>query len=118
MNKIVRVVFSPEAEEAYKELNTFAVDSKIERSILNSIDKKKELIKANPHYGEPIAKDKIPEEYKKRYGVTNLFWVELSNFWRMMYTLTNNETEVEIIAFILDIFDHEKYNKKFGYKGH
>ena len=116
--KRVRVVLSPEAEEAYKQLNKVAVDSKIERSILNSIDKKKELIKANPHYGEPIAKDKIPKEYKEKYGVTNLFWVELSNFWRMLYTLTNNETEIEIIAFVLDIMNHNKYNKKFGYKKH
>ena len=116
--KPVKVILSPEAEEAYKQLNAVAADSKIERSILNAIDKKKELIKANMHYGEPIAKDKIPDEYKIRYGVTNLFWVELSNFWRRLYTLTNNETEVEIIAFILDIIDHERYNKKFGYKGH
>ncbi len=116
--KPVRVILSPEAEEAYKQLNAVAADSKIERSILNAIDKKKELIKANMHYGEPIAKDKIPDEYKIKYGVTNLFWVELSNFWRMLYTLTNNETEVEIIAFVLDIMNHEQYNKKFGYKGH
>ena len=78
--KIIRVILSPEAEEAYNQLNKLAVDSKIERSILNSIDKKKELIKANPHYGEPIAKDRIPEEYKKKYGAKNLFWVELANF--------------------------------------
>ena len=116
--KIVRVILSPEAEEAYKQLNEIAAGSKIERSILNAIDKKRDLIKANPHYGEPIAKDKIPNEYKQKYGVTNLFWVELSNFWRMLYTLTNNETEVEIIAFVLDIMDHDKYNKKFGYRKH
>lgn len=116
--KIVRVILSPEAEEAYNLLNKAAAESKIEKSILNSIEKKKELIKANPHYGEPIAKDKIPKEYKQKYGVTNLFWVELSNFWRMLYTLTNNETEIEIIAFVLDIIDHKKYNKKFGYKKH
>jgi hypothetical protein len=61
--KPVRIVLSPESEEAYKLLNEFA-DSKIEKSILNSIVKKKELIKANPHYGEPIAKDRIPQEYK------------------------------------------------------
>jgi len=54
--KLVRIILSPEAEEAYRLLNKAAVKSKIERSILNSIDKKKELIKANPHYGEPIAK--------------------------------------------------------------
>ena len=75
--KQVSVVLSPEAEEAYKQLNELANESKIERSILNSIEKKKDLIKANPHYGEPIAKDKIPEEYKRKYSVTNLFWVEL-----------------------------------------
>jgi len=114
--KPVRVVLSPEAEDAYKKLSEAAVDSKIERSILNAINKKKDLIKANPHYGEPIAKDKIPFEYKQKYGVTNLFWVELSNFWRMLYTLTNNDSEIEIIAFVLDIVDHEMYNKRFGYR--
>ena len=114
--KPVKVILSPEAEEAYKQLNAVAADSKIERSILNAIDKKRELIKANMHYGEPIAKDKIPDEYRIKYGITNLFWVELSNFWRMLYTLTNNETEVEIIAFVLDIIDHKEYNKKFKFK--
>ena len=47
--KSVRVVFSSEAEEAYKYLNSEAQHSKIERSILNSINKKTELIKANTH---------------------------------------------------------------------
>lgn len=114
--KTTRIILSPEAEQAYKTLNQQAPNSKIEKSILNSINKKIELIKANPHYGQPIAKDKIPQEYKNKYNTTNLFWVELSAFWRMLYTLTNNDTQIEIIAFILDICDHEKYNKKFGYK--
>ena len=116
--KEVTVILSPEAEEVYNYLVSEAEHSKIEKSILNSFEKKKELVKANAHYGEPIAKDKIPNEYKKKYGVTNLFCVVLSNFWRMLYTLTNNETEVKIIAFVLDIMDHKKYDKKFGYKGH
>jgi hypothetical protein len=34
----------------------------------------------------------------------------------MLYTLRDGETEIEIIAFILDIIDHKDYNKKFGYK--
>ncbi len=114
--KSVRVILSPEAEEVYKYLNAEAAKSKIERSILNSINKKKELIKFNPHYGDPIVKDKIPKEYVARYGVTNLFRVELSNFWRMLYTLTNDEMEIEIIAFVLDIIDHKEYDKKFGYR--
>lgn len=80
------------------------------------MNKKVELIKENIHYGEPIGKDLIPKEYKEKYGITNLFWVELPNFWRMLYSLTNGETKIEIIAFVLDVIDHKKYNKKFGYK--
>jgi hypothetical protein len=114
--KITRAVLSPEAEEVYGYLNSKAQDSKIERTILNAINKKVELIKANPHYGEPVAKNLIPEEYKEKYGTTNLFRVELPNYWRMLYTLTDGETRIEIIAFILDLLDHKKYDKKFGYK--
>lgn len=32
--KLVKVVLSPEAEEAYKQLNAIAANSKLERSIL------------------------------------------------------------------------------------
>jgi hypothetical protein len=58
--KKVRVILSPEAEEVYKHLNKEAPTSKTDRMILNAINKKVELIKANRHYGEPIAKDLIP----------------------------------------------------------
>lgn len=115
--KIIRIKLSPEAEEVYQHLNKEAPDSKTERMILKAVNQKVELIKANPHFGGPIAKKLIPEEYKQKYGVTNLFRVELPTFWRMLYTLTDGESEIEIIAFVLDIIDHEEYNKKFGYKG-
>ncbi|MDD5182517.1 MAG: hypothetical protein PHC66_05130 [Candidatus Nanoarchaeia archaeon] len=114
--KIIRVILSPEAEEVYKYLNEQAPGSKTEKIILNALNNKVEFLKSNPHYGDPIAKKLIPEEYKQKYGITNLFRIELPNFWRMLYTLTNNESEIEIIAFVLDIIDHPKYNKKFGYK--
>ena len=114
--KLIKVILSPEAEEVYKYLLKESEDSKIEKSIFNAIKKKVDLIKINTHYGDPIAKKLIPKEYKDKYGVTNLFRVELPNFWRMLYTLTNDNNEIEIIGFVLDIIDHKKYNKKFGYK--
>lgn len=114
--KIVRVKLSPEAEEVYKHLNEEALVSKTERMILRAVNQKVELIKTNPHYGNPISKDKIPSEYKQKYGVTNLFRVELPVFWRMLYTLTDGESELEIIAFVLDIADHKEYDQKFGYR--
>ncbi len=114
--KSVKIILSPEAEEVYNFLIAESPNSKIESSILNAFNKKKDLIKSNPHYGDAIAKRLIPKEYSIKYGVTNLFRVELPNFWRMLYTLTNDESEVKIIGFVLDIIDHKEYNKKFGYK--
>lgn len=114
--KEVLIILSPEAEEVYKDLNSKAENNKQSRMILKAVNNKIDLIKSNVHYGDPIAKHLIPEEYKKKYSITNLFRVELPAFWRMIYTLTNNN-EVEIIAFVLDIMPHPDYDNKFGYKG-
>ena len=110
--KKVRVILSEDAQVAYKHLVVESAHSKIEKTILQSIQKKIELIKLNYHYGEPIAKQKIPT----KFNVTNLFWVELANHWRLLYTLTNNDSDVEIIAFVLHISDHKIYDKVMKYK--
>ena len=114
--KQIKIILSPEAREVYEYLNQEAENSKIEKSILNAVNQKSQLIKQNPHYGNPVSKKLIPKEYKEKYEISNLFRVELPNFWRMLYTLAPGETKIEIIAFVLDIIDHPEYNKKFGYK--
>jgi len=81
--KFVKIILSPEAQEVYRYLNREALHSKIERSILKAVKSKGELIKINPQYGNPIAKKLIPKEYIEKYNITNLFRVELPNFWRM-----------------------------------
>ena len=81
-----------------------------EIQLLRSIKQKIEFIKANPFYGDNIQKRRIPREY----AVQNLWRVELSNFWRMLYTIKGDQ--IEIICFVLGIIDHDCYNKKFGYK--
>ena len=113
--RTARVVLSPEAEEVYYGLSERAKGSKIERSIVNAVKKKSELIKANFQYGDPVPKKLIPKEYILRYGISNLFRVELSDYWRLTYTVKGEEGEVEVVAFVLDIIDHDTYNKKFGY---
>ena len=114
--KEIKVILSKEAREVYDYLNKEATISKNEMTLLKAIKQKIEFIKANPHYGNPLSKRLIPKEYVEKYGITNLFRVELPVFWRMLYTLEEGETKIEIIAFILDVIDHSIYNKKFGYK--
>ena len=117
MNKPVRIILLDEADKEYKRLNEIVGKqtqqgrtSSPEMQLLKSIKQKRDFIKANPFYGDNIPKNLIPKEY----NVKNLWRVELTNFWRMLYTIKGDQ--IEIVCFILDIIDHNKYNKKFGYK--
>ncbi len=117
MNKNVRIKFTEKAEAIYQQLLAKSKSSKESRMILNAVDHKIEIIKLNPFYGDQIKKPMIPTEYLNAYEASNLFRVELPCFWRMIYTVTSNEDEIEILALVLDIFDHEDYDRKFGYRG-
>ncbi|MFH1455756.1 MAG: hypothetical protein ABIF40_02295 [archaeon] len=117
MNKDVGVILLDEAEAEYKRLNEIIgqqiKDKKKntpEMQLLKSIKQKKELIRLNPFYGDNIRKKNIP----KTYNVQNLWRVELTNYWRMLYTVKGDQ--IEIICFVLDILNHKEYDKKFGYR--
>ncbi len=117
MNKPVRVILLDNAQKAYRRLNEIVgqqiregKENTDEMQLLNSINQKISFIKANPFYGDNIKKNQIPKEYQ----VNNLWRVELSQFWRMLYTIKGDQ--IEIICFILDIISHPEYDKKFGYR--
>lgn len=119
--KIVKVIITGYAKEEFERLNIEVgkeiqngVKSSEHQTLLNSIKQKIEFLKENPEYGLHIPKDRIPKEYVINYEVNNLWKVNLSGYWRMIYTLRGND--VEIISLILDIFDHKEYNDMFGYK--
>ncbi len=117
MNKPVKVILLDEAEDEYKRLNELigqqikeGKENTEEMQLLKSIKQKTDFIKANPFYGDNIPKEKIPLSY----NVQNLWRVELTGYWRMLYTIKGDQ--IEVICFILDILNHKDYDKKFGYK--
>ena len=119
--KPTKVVITGDAKEELEQLNNIVgeeikkgIKKSKHQTLLNSIQQKIKLLKANPEYGIHIPKNKIPIEYKEKYDTNNLWKVNLSNAWRMIYTIRGSE--VDIISLILDVIDHKKYNKKFGYK--
>ena len=114
MRTPVNVIFTEEAERKYQSLKEESTKSKVKRSILRALDNKVELLKNNPFYGRPIAKRLIPKEYKLKNDVKNLYRIELTNFWRMLYTLKNSE--LKIIALVIEVINHKQYDKKFKYK--
>ena len=109
--KEVRVFLKAQARESFLELKKRT--DKQAQTLVHSIERVISVLKENPQYGNPIKKELIPESFKKA-GIKNLYRAELSNFWRMLYTIEG--TQVEILVFVLKIMDHKEYNKFFGYK--
>jgi hypothetical protein len=79
------------------------------------VQKQRKKLSKKEEYQSP--KDSSKRGYSSKRNIhANLFRAELPNYWRMLYTLTGDETKIEIIAFVLDLVDHSTYNKKFSYK--
>ncbi|MBN2422808.1 hypothetical protein JXB41_06265 [Candidatus Woesearchaeota archaeon] len=112
LGKEVKVLLKGQAKESYLELKKR--EDKDAQTLLNSIERVKNILKENPMYGDPVKKSQIPPKLIVEYNITNLYRVELSNYWRMLYSLVGNE--VQIFLFVLSIIDHKEYNKLFGYK--
>jgi len=118
--KQVNVIFEGEAKEEYLKLKQ-AVDIEIKKGItksnnqilFNSINNKIELLKTNPVAGRAVKKSLIPLKYKNQ-GLTNLWILDLSSFWRLVYNIQTDE--IQIVCFILEYGDHDKYNQLFGFK--
>ncbi len=118
--KKVRVIFEGEGKEDYLKLLKTVENEQKEgtasgdnQALLKSIKQKIELLKTNPQAGRAVQKKLIPKKYVEQ-GITNLWIINLAKYWRMLYNIQTDE--IEILCFILDFGDHDKYNKIFGFK--
>ncbi len=113
----ISVILKGQAREEFEKLDEIVEEQRKkgeenseEIQLLKSIKQKAEILKLNPTYGEKVPHNLIP----KQLDVSNLFKVNLTGHWRMLYTLEGNR--IEIVLFILWIIDHPTYDKMFGYK--
>lgn len=118
MKKPVNVRLIGNAADEFEELNKTAGEEQTRgvvnsdcQQLLKSIKQKIVLVKANPQYGDAVSKVLIK---KSGYNVDNLWVADLTGYWRMLYTLKGSE--IEILCFVLEIVDHKRYGKIFGYR--
>lgn len=71
-------------------------------------------LKQNVFCGKNIPKKQIPKTYFQKYQINNLYWCQLPNAWRLTYSLFGNKNG-NILATIIEYFDHKKYEKRFNY---
>mgnify|MGYP001589468417 CR=1 FL=1 len=111
--KKVKILYSKEAKAVIEYIGNNSLFSKLDLSMHKAIQRKLEILSENPFAGENIHKKLIPQKYKIQ-GVTNLYRLELPNFWRILYTIKDNK--IEILAIILEVVNHKEYNKLFKYR--
>ena len=104
-----KVVFADEKFE--QEFNFLLEDDWLKKAIQKVINNLKE----NVFSGRNIPKRLIPKAYVLKQGIDNLFWYQLPNAWRLVYSiLTPNKNQ--ILAVIIEYFDHKNYEKRFKYQ--
>ena len=110
-----RVVPVKEFDDEFEKLKQRAKQGDGESvKLVKLIKKGINKLKYDYKYGDHVSKEKIPKEYIEKYGVKNLWKLDLSSFWRLIYTVRG--TEIEVISVLLEVLDHKKYDRKFGYK--
>ena len=126
--KNVKITLVGDAKEEYLKLKKIVeeeqkkgIASSFHQTLLRSINSKRDMLREHYDYGEQVPKSQIPKKYVE-YGVTNLWKVDLSGYWRMIYTLRQPQHEggeievLEIFLDVLDIVDHPRYDRIFGYR--
>ena len=107
--------FSKEFSEEYAKLKRRAESGRGEaRYLVKIIDKGVAKLKRDREAGKRIPKRLIPREYVVKYGVTNLWKLNLDRYWRMIYTIVGDE--VRLVNIIIEVLNHKKYDRKFGYR--
>ena len=106
MKRNVRIVYVGDAKDALLRIT--------DKTLLGSLKQKEAVLRQDPQYGDHIGRKYIPAALTERYGTDSLWRLGLAGYWRMIYTITGNSAEIVVI--ILDVVDHQQYDKLFGYK--
>jgi len=104
------VKLSPEAAAVLDALQASAEPGA--RSILRRIRVLREILLANCLHGEVVKKGRIPHRLLSEYSARNLYVEDLPSFWRLLYTVANEERDRYVI--ILVIVDHRTYEDRLG----
>jgi len=109
------VSLSPEFNKEFVELRAKAGKGDGEaRYLLGIVENGLAKLMETPEAGKHIQKRLIPKEYIVKYGVTNLWKLNLDSYWRLIYTLEGDR--VKLYAIVLEVLDHKKYDRKSGYR--
>jgi hypothetical protein len=93
-------------------------------SVFNRLDKNNALykkvqetirdLKNDRSVGIRIKLSHVPKYYIRKHDVNAIFKVDLPGAWRLIYGILVIHGEKKTL--LMELFDHNSYNKRFGYK--
>lgn len=96
--------------------NSLKGDPNKNKAMLGAIENVKRQLERSPRpLGIHHKYDNVPKEYKKRYGLQILYHFEMSEDHRLMYTVRKSLATRDLEALLLELLNHDEYNKLFGY---
>ncbi len=84
-----------------------------ERELFKFANQALDNIEENAFCGIQIPKKQIPKEYRKKFGIANVWKYDLPRGWRLLYSIVNDD--IVVISLVLEWFDHKSYEKRFNY---
>jgi len=109
------IKLSQEFNKEYVKIQEYAEKGRTEEKyLLELINKAISVLSQDKESGVKIPRKLWPEEYIKKYDISNLWKYNLDSYWRLIYTISGNEIQFFVVC--IDFMDHKVYNKKFGYK--
>ncbi|MGI0092556.1 MAG: hypothetical protein ACREA8_00470 [Nitrosotalea sp.] len=92
-----------------------AYESLSDGPIKNVVKEIINALKNDSIVGDHMRRNQIPQYYIRRHNIQILYRVPLPQQWRLIYTFhTFNEGE-KPKALLLELMNHDEYNKRFGY---
>lgn len=115
--KVVKIIGAAEAalEKLEQNVRAFEMDGKTppktDAQLLKSIERALNSLKSDPFAGDNVPHKLWPKQLET---LPNLFRMELSQFWRLLYYVAGDE--VTVISVVFEICDQKHYDSIFGYK--
>jgi len=104
---------APDDLRGTREFAEFYLGLDRESYLYRIIKKGLDVLRENMEAGEKVEKRKWPRIYVRRYGIRNLFRLDLDRNYRLTYTIIANG--LKKVVCVLEVMDHKTYNLRFGY---
>lgn len=82
-------------------------------ALRKEIDGTLDSLKLDATAGTKVQRRLWPKLYVQKFGLSNLFKLDLKGGWRLTYTIVSELNQRVVV--VLEVLSHKEYGRRFGY---